>query len=307
MEEDTRPQADRGRSTLRKRLLRWGFVGIVVVATALFTRLGFWQLHRLSERKAENAARRARQARPPLALPGGVALARLPLARPGGADSASTARSDSLAWRSARLVGRFDWRREVVLRDRSFQGAPGVYVVTPLVVREDGDSVGIPVLRGWLPAADAFHAPLAAGRPDSAGLPGAGGRGRGARGGVRTPEGARTEEGAAGSMAPDTVDVLLLRVPGARARRIDSLKAPDGYHPVLGHLDPRALARLIPYPVAQLYAQRTDSAGSRVFPVRVALPELTNGPHLSYAIQWFAFAVISVVGGVIFWRRGGVV
>lgn len=284
MEDDTRRPADRGRSTVQQRLLRWGFVGIVIVATALFTRLGFWQLHRLAERKAQNAARLARQARTPLVLPGGMALGRLPLARPRGADSATTARSDSLAWRSARLIGRFDWRREVVLRDRSFQGAPGVYVVTPLVLRMGGDSVGVPVLRGWLPAADAYHAPLAAGRPDSAGLP-----------------------GAAAATAPDTVRVLLLQVPGGRARRVDSLNAPDGFHPVLGKLDPRVLARLIPYPVAQLYAQRTDPTGARVFPVRVPLPELSNGPHLSYAIQWFAFAVISVVGGVIFWKRGGVV
>jgi cytochrome oxidase assembly protein ShyY1 len=116
--------------------------------------------------------------------------------------------------------------------------------------------------------------------------------------------GVASPAGAAGAGAPDTVDVLLLRVPGARARRIDSLQAPDGYHPVLGHLDPAALARLLSYPVALLYAQQTDPAGARIFPVRIPLPELTNGPHLSYAIQWFAFAVISVVGGVIFWRRG---
>jgi surfeit locus 1 family protein len=261
-----------------KRFGRITFVGIVVAATALFTRLGFWQIHRLAGRKAENAARRLRQARPSLALPGGLALGRLPIARSSGPDSAAAARSDSLAWRSARLVGRFDWRREIVLRDRSFQGAPGVYVVTPLVVREGGDSVGIPVLRGWLPAPDAFHAPLLAGRPDSAVAPGG---------------------------APDTANVLLLQVPGTRARRVDSLDAPDGPHPVLGHLDPGALARLLPYPVARLYAQRTDPAGARIFPVRIPLPELSNGPHLSYAIQWFAFAVISVVGGVIFWRRGG--
>nr|MDP2481574.1 SURF1 family cytochrome oxidase biogenesis protein [Candidatus Palauibacterales bacterium] len=97
MDDDTRSPADRGSHTARRRLLRWSFVGIVVVATALFTRLGFWQIHRLAERKAQNAARRLRQARPPLALPGGLALGRLPIARSSGPDSTAAARSDSLA------------------------------------------------------------------------------------------------------------------------------------------------------------------------------------------------------------------
>ena len=33
------------------------------------------------------------------------------------------------------------------------------------------------------------------------------------------------------------------------------------------------------------------------------LPELTEGPHLNYAIQWFAFATIAAVGYVILVRR----
>jgi surfeit locus 1 family protein len=266
-----------GRRRTGGRLGRWIFVAVVVGATALFVRLGFWQLHRLAERKAENAARRARQALPPLAIPGGTAIDRLPLiGRPG------TGRipSDTLTWRSARLVGRFDRRREIVLRDRSYRGVPGVYVVTPLLVRESGDSVAVPVLRGWLPAADAFHAPLKAGWPDSAAADGR----------------------AAG---PDSVRVLLLPAGSSPPGPIDTLDAPDGPHPVLGHLDAESLARLLPYPVARLYAQRVDARPSGIFPVRIAPPELSNGPHLSYALQWFAFAVISVVGGVIFWRRGG--
>ena len=29
------------------------------------------------------------------------------------------------------------------------------------------------------------------------------------------------------------------------------------------------------------------------------LPQLTNGPHLSYAFQWFSFATIAIVGYVV--------
>jgi surfeit locus 1 family protein len=33
------------------------------------------------------------------------------------------------------------------------------------------------------------------------------------------------------------------------------------------------------------------------------MPELSDGPHLSYAIQWFSFAVIIVVGSVTLVRK----
>jgi cytochrome oxidase assembly protein ShyY1 len=38
----------------------------------------------------------------------------------------------------------------------------------------------------------------------------------------------------------------------------------------------------------------------------VPLPELTGGPHLSYAVQWFSFAAIAVVGSVVLFLRSSV-
>jgi cytochrome oxidase assembly protein ShyY1 len=38
-------------------------------------------------------------------------------------------------------------------------------------------------------------------------------------------------------------------------------------------------------------------------PSPVVLPELDNGPHLSYAIQWFIFSVCVVIGWVLAVRR----
>jgi cytochrome oxidase assembly protein ShyY1 len=39
-------------------------------------------------------------------------------------------------------------------------------------------------------------------------------------------------------------------------------------------------------------------------PARVAPPALDDGPHLSYAIQWFSFAAIALVGSYVVVRRG---
>jgi surfeit locus 1 family protein len=60
--------------------------------------------------------------------------------------------------------------------------------------------------------------------------------------------------------------------------------------------------QLVPYPVYTLYLVAQDSATANA-PARLPLPALDEGPHLSYAIQWFAFAVIALGGTVAVIRR----
>jgi surfeit locus 1 family protein len=57
-----------------------------------------------------------------------------------------------------------------------------------------------------------------------------------------------------------------------------------------------ALRQLLPYPVAPVYLVAQDSAADTTAPARLDLPRLDNGPHLSYAIQWFCFAAIAIIG-----------
>jgi surfeit locus 1 family protein len=67
-------------------------------------------------------------------------------------------------------------------------------------------------------------------------------------------------------------------------------------------LDRSALVKLFPYPIANYYVVLTDSARSGG-PPRVEPASLDEGPHRNYAIQWFFFAAISIIGLVIFLRR----
>jgi surfeit locus 1 family protein len=70
------------------------------------------------------------------------------------------------------------------------------------------------------------------------------------------------------------------------------------------HTDYSGIARELPYPIRSFYVVATDSAvpvAGRI--VRLNPPPLTDGPHLSYAIQWFAFAVIALVGAGIVTAR----
>jgi surfeit locus 1 family protein len=59
------------------------------------------------------------------------------------------------------------------------------------------------------------------------------------------------------------------------------------------------LRPLLPYPFAPLYVVALDSASGPAAPARLDLPALDNGPHLSYAVQWFCFAAIAIGGAVI--------
>ena len=118
-------------------------VGILVliaalVAAAVCVRLGFWQLSRLREKRALNAALADTERAPALQVTG---------------DSSAALRSLD---RAVAATGRFDERFHFLLVGREHDGAPGVEVVTPL--RIEGRPEAILVNRGWLPADDAVSA-----------------------------------------------------------------------------------------------------------------------------------------------------
>ena len=115
--------------------LRWIAVHLVVVALAVtFVSLGFWQLRRLDERRADNALIQTNMA--PAPAPLAATLERF------GQDP------DALRYRRVVIEGEYRPAHEVVLTPRSHDGRPGHDVVTPLVL-EDGDAVLVD--RGWVP------------------------------------------------------------------------------------------------------------------------------------------------------------
>ena len=124
----------------------WAFAVVAILATAVFVRLGAWQLERLVERRAHNDERTALASSPPVELPG----------------TSTALSSDSLLWRRVRLTGTWDYDNEIVIRGRAALGSPGVHLVTPL--RLEG-SPAVLVLRGWLPAADGLSADFQSARP----------------------------------------------------------------------------------------------------------------------------------------------
>jgi surfeit locus 1 family protein len=198
-----------------------------VLVAAVCVRLGIWQLDRLHQRRARNAALAARLALPLLTV-------------------TSSTPADSARERRVQARGVYDFTYELTWTGRSFEGTPGVALIT-LLRLADGSAVLVD--RGWVPSPDAFHVDHAPYRePDTA-----------------------------------TVTGIALLLPRGRGDVIVDGPRPD-FLPFVIQLE-------TPDPAAGL-------------PRRWPLPAFDNGPHLSYAIQWFSFALIALVGTAVLIRRG---
>lgn len=235
---------------------RW-IVGLfgVLIAAAVCVRLGIWQLDRLDERLTFNDTVEERGEAPV------APLEELLAAGP----------PDRIEYRPTTVGGRFDADRELLVRARSFNGSPGMHVVTPLVL---GGDRAVLVNRGFVPLTD----------PDA----------------VVPPE---------AKPPSDPVEVAGVVRASADDGRFDPAPAEVAAEGTLGHITRVDLARLqgeFPYALApvvvRVEAETPDEAG---LPIPLAPPDLGQGPHLSYAIQWFGFATVFVVGWpVLVWRTG---
>lgn len=67
----------------------------------------------------------------------------------------------------------------------------------------------------------------------------------------------------------------------------------------------RALTDRTGVPIAPVLVVMTSDSAARAdsVPRRLAMPIVDAGPHRSYALQWFAFALIAVIGGIVLYRR----
>lgn len=157
--------------------------------------------------------------------------------------------------------GRFDSEGEVLVRNRSNGGSPGYWVLTPLIL--DG-GVGVVVNRGWVP--------LALG---DKGLP------------IKD------------AAAPDTsVRIEGWLAPTQERGSIGPTDPADGRLAVLSRVDVGRLGSQLEYPLLPMYLNLVvqDPPGAGPYPTRVEVPGPSEGPHLSYAIQWFTFSTIAALG-----------
>ena len=69
-------------------------------------------------------------------------------------------------------------------------------------------------------------------------------------------------------------------------------------------IDVPAIAADLPYPLYGGYLDRiTEDPRARPSPEVLVLPELGDGPHLVYAVQWWLFALLALGGFLVLARR----
>ena len=229
---------------------------LVLSATAVCIRLGFWQLSRLHEKHVLHAAQRAQLSAPPLDV-----SEALPEVEPG-------------AGRRVHVRGRWERGLHVLLSGRTHLGAAGVSLVTPVRLIS-GEAVWVE--RGWMPAADGRTAhperfPDSTADMVGVALP--------LRHSPNPPRWVR--------LVSDSAEVTLW---SARALEADSAAARIG-----GAMAPWLLHAL------------PGAPESRTSDLVAPMPEPYEVPdeamHLSYALQWFAFAAIVGFGSIAFALRG---
>ncbi|MFL5608980.1 MAG: SURF1 family protein [Gemmatimonadaceae bacterium] len=72
---------------------------------------------------------------------------------------------------------------------------------------------------------------------------------------------------------------------------------------IVRHASRREIAARLPYPVAPFLVVLTGDTSTAGRPARRELPVLDDGPHRSYAFQWFCFAAIAIGGALAVIRR----
>lgn len=175
---------------------------------------------------------------------------------------------EGLAFRRATATGTYDAAAEVLVRNRTLEQQPGYWVLTPLVTAP-GEAVV--VNRGWVPL------PIGdTGVPLRDAAPPAG------RVTVTGMLAASQERGSFGPTDP-----------------------PDGVLDVLSRTDVARLDQQVDEALAPVVLQLTeqDPPATAALPTPLPPPTLSEGSHQSYAVQWFTFSTIALVGYPLILRR----
>lgn len=183
-----------------------------------------------------------------------------------GADSIGRS-ADEFLYRPARAEGQFRNSGAVLLRGRTDNGRPGVHLVVPLRL---SDGRFILVNRGWIPS----------------------------------PDGAAADPRPYLGQWDGTIQGMLQRIP---SEDVDpqplTVEAGDSSFQSYRRLAYSTMSSRLPGLLLPLYLEITpDSADGGImdFPRPVPIPELDEGPHFGYAVQWFSFALIALVGPLVF-------
>lgn len=222
---------------------------LVIVLVVACIAAGFWQLSRLQDKRDAIEQYEEGSSEPVVPVVDLVA------------PDADAAAIDAVELQPVSVTGRYLVDEQVTVRNRTYDGAPGYWLLTPVDI---GGGTGVVVNRGWVP--------LSIGE---------------------TPEGLA-------EVAPVEGEVTVVGTVTATQTRGSF----GGTDPAEGELDELAradIARLDEQTDLDLLPAYVTLSSQE--PVQVTdLPAVVDpappgeGPHLGYAVQWFIFATIAVIG-----------
>jgi len=167
--------------------------------------------------------------------------------------------------------GRFDPAYQIVLKNRTFDDRSGLHLVTPL--RLEGSEMGLLVDRGWIPSESGAIGDL----------------------GAFAVEGIIEVQG---TVLPTQTEPRW----GFLADRPTSLQEPLEVWRVLSV---PGIQSQTPYPLLPYFLAQSEAVASPQAPLPDVEIDLSEGPHLGYALQWFAFSGIALLGGGTWLLRSG--
>jgi surfeit locus 1 family protein len=239
---------------------------LVLLAAAVCARLGIWQLDRLAQRRTFNARVEAQIDRSALLLDSASIQ-----------DPAQLSELYNMEYRPVQVTGTYDPSQEIALQNQYFGNEWGVHLVTPLII--SGTNSAVLVDRGWIPAQEYASA------GNNAALPWA----RYNETGVVQVQG-------------------IIRRPQVKAelgsRTDPPVNSGDGFRNHWYFVNIDQLVKQSSHPLLPVYVQQAPDALHSGLPERTQPTfDLSEGPHMGYALQWFSFAVLLIVGYPFFVRR----
>lgn len=173
---------------------------------------------------------------------------------------------NTATYRDAIVTGKYDFSGEVVLRNQVWENQPGFHLLTPLLI--EGRTQAILVDRGWIPLEDGD--PLK--------------RAKYAEEGILTVQ---------GRLMPSQQTRSLL----------GAVDTPQGRLDAWNWIDLPRLGQQISVPIIPLYLLAAPLNPQSLPARNLPEPDLSEGPHLGYALQWFSFAFIFLAGYPFYVRK----
>jgi surfeit locus 1 family protein len=118
------------------------------------------------------------------------------------------------------------------------------------------------------------------------------------RGFVPAPDAVTAETDSLHEPGVVTVEGLAVAAPAGSGAPLER-----GGRTTWGRLDLAALEARVPYTLAPIYIRQLPKSTLPRFPRRLEPVPIDDGPHLSYAIQWFSFSIMAVVFAGVVWKQ----